>query len=410
VSERRRSLLAVTSELPWPLDTGGHLRSFHLLTGLARTFDVHLVAGLKSDVGEGVQMLQRNGLQVTPVLLRPESSARRFANVAAAFVRRGPYVLYSRHDRPEIRAALSDAMKETRPDGLYLDHLDSAVFADLAGSAVVIADMHNVYSLLAERAGAETKARAVSVYMRTQVPLLRSKERAIARRADVLFAVSSDECEYFRRAGGRNVELVPNGVDCQAYQELPLGRPGAEPVILYLGTMSWEPNGTAARFLADHILPVVRQSVPGTKLRIVGKDPPQDLRARHGIDGLDVVGRVPDVLPYLRDSAVLAVPLESGGGTRLKVLEAFAAGLPVISTAVGAEGIAASAGQHLVIAPRERFAAALVELLSGAGRGEKGRRLAKEARSLARAQYDWPVVGDKATSAIARALETRVPR
>lgn len=166
---------------------------------------------------------------------------------------------------------------------------------------------------------------------------------------------------------------------------------------MFLGTMSWGPNAAAARFLAREVLPALRARVPGATLAVVGRDPPPDLLALNGTPGIEVTGGVPDVKPYLLRASVLAVPLDAGGGTRLKILEAFAAGLPVVSTAVGAEGIDAQPGTHFALAERPAFAAATAAVLADhAGSA----RMAERARELARAVYDWERIGRKAAEVV----------
>jgi glycosyltransferase involved in cell wall biosynthesis len=393
------SILAITSELPWPLDTGGHIRSFHLLTGLARQFQVRLVAGVTRPQADGVTALERGGVRVQPVALGRRRPLDEAARLLSAAIRREPYVLYRRHDRSEMRAAVAAAIAAERPDVLYLDHLDSAVFADLLPGGRVVADLHNVYSLIADRASHEHASRAGRVFLRREARLLARVERRLAGRAAALMTVSDEECRHFTSIGGRAVHLVPNGVDCRQYARLATGRPGASPLILYIGTMSWAPNASAARYLATEVLPAVRARIPSARLRIVGKNPPADLQRLHGLDGVEVTGGVPDVVPHLAEAALLAVPLETGGGTRLKILEAFAAGLPVVSTAVGAEGIACTPDRHLVVAERAAFAPRIVSLLADESTGVA---LAAEGRDLVRRTYDWPVVVSAAVAAIAR--------
>jgi glycosyltransferase involved in cell wall biosynthesis len=168
--------------------------------------------------------------------------------------------------------------------------------------------------------------------------------------------------------------------------------------------MSWRPNAEAATFLARDVLPVVRQYIPNTRLRIVGRDPARDVRELSVLDGVDVTGRVDEVLPYLMEAQILAVPLVAGGGTRLKILEAFAAGLPVVSTPVGCEGIDALANRHLVVTTRNQFAPEIVALLLD---GNRSFALASEARSLVRARYDWAAIGRQAVSSIRAAHRAR---
>ena len=131
---------------------------------------------------------------------------------------------------------------------------------------------------------------------------------------------------------------------------------------------------------------------------IVGRDPPADLAALNGLPGIEVTGSVSEVKPYLLRGTVMAVPLDAGGGTRLKILEAFAAGLPVVSTSVGAEGIDAIPEQHLLIAERTGFADALADILLSKERNQK---IASEARRLARDKYDWAIIGPAAARLVA---------
>jgi glycosyltransferase involved in cell wall biosynthesis len=175
--------------------------------------------------------------------------------------------------------------------------------------------------------------------------------------------------------------------------------------------MSWPPNAAAARFLATHVLPRVQATSPDAALTIVGRDPGSEVRALSGIRNVTITGSVPDIIPYVREASVLAVPLDAGGGTRLKILEAFAAGLPVVSTPIGCEGIDCRHDQELLVAERPAFADTIALLLADPPRGEP---LALRARALARAKYDWPVVSRAATtvvtSLVSRVRAAEVPR
>lgn len=396
------SILAATSELPWPLDSGGHLRSFHLLSRLATRCDVRLVT-TGSDA-TAVGPLERSGVKVR---IASQSAGRRPGDAARAVraaIRSEPYVMYGRHNLPAVRRVLLEEIQALSPDVLYLDHLDSFAYAGVAPGAAVVGDLHNVYSLLAARAAEDQSAALLRAYLSREARLLATMEHEAAARADLLMTVSSQEEQYFRRAGAAHVCVVPNGVDCDRYANLPTGRAGGPPVVLFLGTMSWPPNASAARFLALSVLPAVRHRIPGARLRIVGRDPSPEVRSLAEQVGVEVTGRVDDVLPSLADAHVLAVPLEAGGGTRLKILEAFAAGLPVVSTPVGCEGIEAEPNRHLVVATRDRFAQALLELLENPSGGQ---RMAENARALSREVYDWNAIGATAFHAIRETLERR---
>jgi glycosyltransferase involved in cell wall biosynthesis len=400
-SPLRTSVLAVTSEPPWPLDSGGHLRTFHLLKTLASRFDVRLVTPARGAVASSAEAA------LAAERLRPRfvAAGRRTAigegiRIARSAVRREPYVLFARHRSGAVARALRDEMRRRRPDVVYLDHLDSLVYERICGGAQVVVDMHNVYSQLAGRAAAEANGYVRRRYLRRETTLLARMERRAVEIADTILAVSDDDAAYFSALGARRVVLVPNGVDCAAYDRPRGGRPG-RPTILYVGALGWPPNASAARYLATDVLPIVRQRVADARVVIVGRNPPAELLALARNDRhVEIAADVPDVTPYFRDADVLAVPLETGGGTRLKILEAFAAGLPVVSTPIGCEGIAADDGRHLVVAERRHFAAAVADLLLDP---ERGRRLAARGKELARARYDWSVVGASACDAVAAA-------
>jgi glycosyltransferase involved in cell wall biosynthesis len=397
----RPSILAVTSEPPWPLDSGGHLRSFHLLRTLASRFDVRLVAPVRGGSAEtAAGALAAERVRPRLVTSRPRMPLVEGLKIAAAAAAREPYVLFARHRSAGVARAVRDEARRQRPDVLYLDHLDSLVYERLRGDVPVVIDMHNVYSRLARRAAAEAGGRVRPLYLRRETELLARMERRAVEIADTILAVSEEDAAYFSDLGAKRVVLVPNGVDCAAYDG-PREPHARRPTMLYVGALGWPPNASAARYLATEVLPVVRRTVADARVVIVGRNPPADLLAlARDNPHVEIAADVPDVTPYFRDADLLAVPLETGGGTRLKILEAFAAGLPVVSTPVGCEGIAADDGRHLVIAERPQFAAAVASLMVDPARGGA---LAARAKLLAQTRYDWSVVGACACDAIADA-------
>ena len=404
--ERLPSVLAITSEPPWPLASGGHIRTFHLLKALAASSRLRLVCPVQPHQQAALEPIQSAGIDVRPAFVAGRRASGELRRLVGATLEREPYVMYRRHAWAEAAAVWRREIASARPDVLYFDHLDSFVYrswTDQPSSFATAIDLHNVYSLLASRAGTDQPSRMRRAFLQHQSALLAKIERSAARTCNVVMAVSNAEADHFRSLGASNVFTVPNGVDCAAFDDLPEGREGP-PTIAFLGTMSWGPNATAARFLALDVLPAVRQQIPPARLLILGRDPPRDVVALADNPGITVTGTVPDVRPYLREATLLAVPLEAGGGTRLKILEAFAAGLPVVSTAIGAEGIEATPGTHFVRAERPQFAPALARLLTD---GEYRTKLAREARLLARARYDWRKIGVLATAAVTGLVHTR---
>jgi polysaccharide biosynthesis protein PslH len=404
----RAGILAITSQLPWPLDRGGHLRSFHMLRSLAQRFDVRLVSGGPGDhhTQEAVVTLERVGIETHAVVLPRRTMWTEASRVASCVSRGEPYVLYGRHRWEAVREAIRGEVERRKPALLYLDHLDSYLFHDLAPQTPRLVDMHNVYSLLVERMAAEARSPVKRTWFMRDAKALDRIEREVAAEAECLFSVSDEEADHFRRLGARNVHVIPNGVDCATYSGLGQadGHRASAPVILYSGTLSWTPNAEAARFLAEQAMPVVRASRPDVTLRIVGRDPTPEVRALANLPGVEVLANVPDMKPHLAEAHLLAVPLESGGGTRLKILEAFAAGLPVVSTPVGCEGLRVSQDREILIADRLAFPQALLALIAEPARAA---RLAAAARHLAETEYDWSVIGADACDAIDALLISR---
>jgi glycosyltransferase involved in cell wall biosynthesis len=193
--------------------------------------------------------------------------------------------------------------------------------------------------------------------------------------------VTSDvDAAFFERAGAREVLVVPNGVDVRA---VPWAAPAAGRTLIYVGHYGYQPNAAAALELADEVLPRVRASVPDAQLQLVGADPTEAMRARP----VEVTGTVPDVLPYLRAARVMVVPLRSGGGTRLKILEALAAGVPVVSTPLGAEGLELRDGEHLLVGEtRADLAALTVRVIED---DALANRLSTAGRAHVERTYDW---------------------
>lgn len=407
---RRPSVLAITSELPWPLNTGGHLRTFHLMKALAKRFDVRLIAGVDEANDPGIEVLRAQGINVRPAVNGARGKFGEVGRITSAALKSEPYVMFHRHSRPAMRAAVIEQLQLQQPDVVYLDHVDPFAFRPLFPQATVLTDLHNVYSKLTARVAEERRGPA-QWYLRREARLLADVERRIAQQSAALMTVSAEEQAEFAALGNRNVHLVPNGVDCSAYAHLPVGRLTTErafaeqkPTLLYLGALSWQPNAKAAEFLAREVIPVVRQQHPNAVLKLVGRNPGPEVVALGALPGVEVHANVPDVGVYLAEATLLTVALDSGGGTRLKILEAFAAGLPVVSTPVGCEGIDCQHGRELWIADRDQFAQATLDALAAP---QLAAEFAERGRQLALDHYDWAAIGERACSAVEAALRVR---
>ncbi len=268
---------------------------------------------------------------------------------------------------PAALAALDSALSESRPDIVVLDHLFTRRALPLAhahGAAVVL-NTHNVEGPLAAAIGAtgrfaERPGLAAKVAERT-----RTVEAAAVAAADEVWACSAEDAAALSAAYAPPglVRVVPNVVDVPGALAPDDGRNRDE--ILYAGALGYPPNRDAVDFLLREVLPRLRETAPAMTLTVLGAAPPAQLRQAVEAAGATLTGTVPSAAPYFARAGVLAVPLTTGGGTRFKVLEAFAAGLPVVSTAKGVEGLSLVDGTHFLRAETaSEFSAALCRLLA----------------------------------------------
>jgi glycosyltransferase involved in cell wall biosynthesis len=396
----------LVSELPYPATAGSPIRTLNLALRLARRHAIRMIAHRGEHSDEAVRFLSDHGIAATLVDRAPRAKSgpgfyfQLLANLASPL----PYSVVA-HSSPALRAAVRSLASSERID---LWQSEATIFVDAMAdlkSATKTVIAHNVESLIWERyAEAETRP-LKRWYIRRQWRKFERFERRAFASASRVVAVSEPDATIIRnRFGVPAVDVIDNGIDRHYFETVQFEPEPA--TILFLGSLDWRPNIDAIGVLLDTIYPAVRAAEPTARLQIVGRAPaPALIRRIHETPGVELHADVPDIRPFLARSSVLVVPLRIGGGSRLKILEAAAAGVPVISTRVGAEGLELVPGEHYTAADEPRWIADA--LVAGIRDPRPSRTMAERTRAFVLDRYDWDGLADRLEQVWFDCLERR---
>ncbi len=385
-------ILFVTESLPYPLDRGGYIRSSHLIRELSRRHEVTLLTSQEAtETNQGVEYYSRFCRQVI-CLSKPKPSAlKRSFYLLGGLLGETPYPLnknFSTSFLERIKQELQNGDYQT----LHCDHLDTAQYLPLLPNPPhSVFDSHNLLSVLVERLQQQEKSPMKRAYLRLQLGKIRTYEARLSARFDLCLVCSEQEKEHLQELSPQaKVTVIPNGVDLNYYQLEPA--PPQDPSLLFIGRLDYLPNSQGVLDFYRRVWPLVRKELPLVRWQIVGANPPSSFQELANDDAIQLVTQADDIRPYLTNSTLAIVPLRVGGGTRIKILEAMAARLPVVSTSVGAEGIGAADGREIVIADEpEDMAEQIITLCQ---QPERRRQMAQLARQFV-TQYDWHLIGKR---------------
>jgi sugar transferase (PEP-CTERM/EpsH1 system associated) len=387
-------ILWIKTELLHPVDKGGRIRTYQMLKALARA---HAVTYLTLDDGTAAPDAAARAreysteLVVVPFQAPAKGTARFFADLASNLVSPLPYVI-ARYHSSGLAAQVSALAPHQ--DLIVCDFLSpSASVSDHIARAAVLFQ-HNVEAMIWERHASVPQNPLRRAYMRLQWRRMQRFEARTCARFRRVIAVSEQDAELFRTHYGiASATAVPTGVDTEYFAPAPQPSLDSQELV-FVGSMDWMPNDDGIRWFTESVFPLIRRRAPDATLTVVGRSPSAEMkRMATRIAGVQVTGSVADVRPYLHRAAVSVVPLRIGGGTRLKIFEAMAAGAPVVSTTIGAEGLPVQDGEHLLIADSpEEQADAIVQLLRDR---RSALAMADRARHYVRANCSWDAVAQQ---------------
>ena len=400
-------VVIVDEELPYPPTSGKRIRTLNLALRLARRHQLTFLCHRNADAEEARRardFLEAQGIEAVCVPRRvpPKSGPGFYARLAVNLFSPVPYSVAT-HNSAELRHALLDYAATNTVDLWQCEWTPYAEALRVLGPIRKLVMAHNVESLIWQRYHETTSEPLKRWYIGRQWGKFTAFERGAFAQATRTVAVSSVDAALIRtHFGATCVDVVDNGVDTTHFRPSYKSRNPRQ--ILFVGSLDWRPNLDAVVLLLDRIMPAVRAAEPETRLCLVGRNPPSWLQRRAaGLPGVEVHANVEDVRPYLTGSALLAVPLRIGGGSRLKILEALACGLPVVSTRVGAEGLCLESGRHLTVV--DSVDDMPTALLSCLRTPEQALAQAARGRQVVLANYDWDRLADRLEAVWYRCVE-----
>lgn len=404
------SVLLLTQVLPYPLTGGAKIRAYYMLRHLSQRHEVTLVSFVRDDdTPDAADHLRQYCRAVHTVPMQRSRLRDGLAFVESLFSGRPASIVRDRV--PAMQALLRRLARETPFAVIHADQTAMAQYALYAREAYaperrpqILLDQHNAMYLLVQRQAGYESGMQRLIWQR-EARLLRRYEIDLVQQFDHILTVTEEDrqallnlfstprSEPLREQLRQKFTSLPICVD--PADKAPVVYKDQGPNILHLGTMFWPPNVEGVLWFAQEVLPLILEEVPEVQFTIAGKNPPATLSAlaQNGspVQGhVEVTGFVPDAQPLLARCRAFVVPVRAGGGMRVKIVDGWQWGLPIVSTTIGAEGIDTRPGENILLADEpQEFARAVVRVLTDPqfnnSLRENGRRWVEE-------HYDWRTV------------------
>ncbi len=404
--EARRSgdvtSLLVCRESPYPPDSGAPLRMWQHVNTLASLGDVHVFSIGELDDRPHEMPIAKSWQHFDPRSL-PEARENVIARIYRV-LRPPEYPVRGRKANNELDSALRELVDRVKPDVAIVSHWRTAYPTALRSVPHVVVDAHNIeWKLRADGAF----PMAFKRFRRFKLWHFKRREKRLYESADSVWVTGEPDREVLKRFAPRSTsKIVPNALDTDSFTrmhdriaESPIDEEFSVPTMIFVGFLSYKPNEAAAYTLIDEVLPIVAGRFPDARLMIVGRSPSPELRNRaETAKNVTLASDVPDVKPYLMSATVAVMPLQIGGGTRLKILEAFASSVPIVSTSKGAEGISQRGLESLILAENSKaIADAVISLMENR---DLRNDLVHRALSVVEDEYSWKSVARRLPAAL----------
>lgn len=376
-------ILMLTPYLPYPIWSGGQIRTYNLLKNLSREHEITLFSFIRDPSEKTyINKLKEYCVDVAVFKKRPPWSVSSLSLAALTFY---PLVVCMYLNR-EVTKAIA---RETKKKKFDLIHAETFyVMPNIPDNTIPTILVEQTIEYLVYKHFTKTIKNPVQrLLMNWDVAKIKYWERQYWKRASRVVAMSDADKRVMQdNIAGLTVDLVPNGVDADFFMPKKIAEKKKRRTILFVGNFKWLQNREAVLILTEKIMPVIKKSFPDARLWIVGRSPTPDILQRQS-DAVQVSSDIEDIRDTYRKSDLLLAPIYGPGGTRYKILESMASGLPVVTTPTGVEGLGVSDGKEALIckSPQD-LAEASVRLLSD---DVLYRRIAASGRLLVKQRFGW---------------------
>ena len=394
------NVLWLSHFVPYPPKGGCFQRSYNLIREVSKTNNVYLIALRHKDkathpeaeTGRAKPELEKLCKKVIIVDISTFSGANYYAMALKSIFSRHPLTV-NLFKSKIVGKVVEEIAKEVRLDLVHYDTISLCEYMRNSVSIPKILTHHGVESFMIRRRAGNERNWLKKIYLYVESYKLQRYEERNCHKYRVNLTVSEDDKSMLQKISPRsNIEVVENGVDVDFFRKK--DDPSNTNRLIFAGRMDQYSNVDAIMQFCRNVWPLVKEEIPDIRLSIIGNNPPHKIREMATDDrGIDVLGYVDDVRPHFAGATISICPIRDGGGTRLKILDAMAMGMPVISTTIGCEGIDVSPGKDVLIADTpEEFVRNIRKLIDdGALRDSLG----NNARALVESRYSWKIIGRK---------------
>lgn len=386
-------ILVFDEWLPWPLESGKKIRSYNLMSRIAKYHQIIYLAYVRSpDEDYKIEIFNNWCYKVIPVndVRREKWKIPFYFDVVKNIFSKMPFSTQY-HITEEYVCAIKEAIDREKPDLVHCEWSNLAPCYQYFPKLPTVISSHNIESDIWKRWYAASNNLLYKLIAKQQAERIETLEKFWYPKADVCISVSEQDKQVIESYGA-NAVVVENGVDIDYYSKYEYNGYD-ENCLVFTASFDTFSNQNGVEYFINEIYPIIKRSNSKIKLYLVGKEPTQKIKKYGERDSsIIITGSVPDVRPFIAKASVCVVPLRIGGGSRLKILEALAMKKPVVSTTIGAEGLSVNNGIDILLADEPHvFAENVLKVL--------GSSTARDAQvdagySLVKRNYDWNILAD----------------